>query len=426
MGYTAIEKIISNHTGKQVHAGELVIAHVDTVMAQDGNAPLAIKLLKEQLNATKTFNNEKVILVIDHCGPSPNEGASNLQQIMRDFAKEYGAKLYDAGEGISHVLLPEKGHAQPGKLIIGSDSHSVTYGAVNCAGTGMGSTDIATAMYTGKVWIRVPETICVNLTGRLPETVTAKDLALHLIRLIGVSGATYKCIEISGEGLSSLNMDQRFTICNMTIEMGAKCTLMPVDEICSDYLKERNIKSAESVWSDPDCSYDAVYTVDLSEIKPLLALPHDLTNIVSVDSVKKQVINMAFIGTCTNSRISDLEEAATILRNNNVSEDVRLIVTPGSRSIYLEALRKGYIDDFISAGAIVTPPGCGPCVGTHLGIPGDSDVVISTANRNFKGRMGNSKSSIILASPATVAASAILGRVASREEVEHELSGKGA
>ncbi|WP_268624242.1 3-isopropylmalate dehydratase large subunit [Paenibacillus alvei] len=422
MGLTAIEKIISNHAGKQVHAGDLVIASVDAVMAQDGNAPLAIKILKEELGASQTFDHKKVILVIDHCGPSPNEGASNLQQMMRDFSKEYGATLYDAGEGISHVLLPEQGHAQPGKLIVGSDSHSVTYGAVNCFGTGMGSTDIATAMYTGKVWMRVPETIKVALTGRLPDSVSAKDLALHLVRLIGVSGATYKCVEISGDGLTTLNMDNRFTICNMAIEMGAKCTLMPVDDICRQYLEERNDEVPDMVWSDPDCSYDGIFEVDLSKIEPLVALPHDLTKIVSIRSTIEQNINMAFIGTCTNSRISDLEEAANVLRSHKINPGVRLIITPGSRSTYLEAVRKGYVDVFITAGAIVTPPGCGPCVGTHLGIPGDSDVVISTANRNFKGRMGNPQSSIILASPATVAASAILGKVGSAEEVSRELT----
>lgn len=417
MGLTAVEKIISNHAGKDLKAGDLVIASIDAVMAQDGNAPLAIHLLKEELGAMKTFDSQKVILVIDHCGPSPNEGASRLQQMMRAFCKESGATLYEGGEGISHVLMPEKGHAKPGTLIIGSDSHTVTYGAVNCLGTGMGSTDIAVGMVSGKVWMRVPETIRIKLVNQLPEGTTAKDLILHLIRLIGVAGATYKCLQIEGGGLSSLNMDNRSTLCNMAIEMGAKCALMPVDSICRSYLEERMETVPDMVWSDDDCVYEEEYTVDLSKVEPLVALPHDLTKIVPTHSVNDQKIDMAFIGTCTNSRISDLAEAAEVLDGKKVDPSVRLIITPGSRQIYLEALRKGYVDIFITAGAIVTPPGCGPCVGTHLGIPGDSEIVISTANRNFKGRMGNPNSSIILASPASVAASAVLGRVASKKEV---------
>lgn len=422
MAQTAVEKIFSRHTKKPVNAGDLTIVSVDAVMAQDGNAPLAIKLLKENLNAKSTFDSSKVILVIDHCGPSPNEGASNLQKMMRTFCNDFGATLYDVGEGISHVLLPEQGHAQPGRIIIGSDSHSVTYGAVNCVGTGMGSTDIAVAMYTGKVWMKVPDTIRINLSGKLQNNATAKDLILKMISVVGVNGATYKCLEISGEGLSELNMDNRFTICNMAIEMGAKCALMPVDQTCKDYLNERNVFDAEEVWSDEGCNYEKVYNINLDEVLPMVVLPHDLTNIVPATQIKLQKIDMAFIGTCTNSRLSDLEEAALVLKDKKIHNKVRLIITPGTRKIYLEALQKGFIENFILAGAIVTPPGCGPCVGTHMGIPGDDEIVISTANRNFKGRMGNSNASIFLASPATVAASAIMGRIATFEEVSYEIA----
>ncbi|HEY7417745.1 MAG TPA: 3-isopropylmalate dehydratase large subunit [Ktedonobacteraceae bacterium] len=420
MPQTAVEKIISAHAETTVRAGDLAIVTVDLVMAQDGNAPLAIRTLREELHAQRIYEPEKVVLVIDHCGPSPDEGSANLQRLMRTFAMEYGATIYDAGEGISHVLLPELGYAQPGRLIVGSDSHSVTYGAVNCLGTGMGSTDIAVAMLTGKAWLRVPETIHVRLTGQLPPLATAKDLALRLVDTVGVDGATYQCLEIDGEGLATLNMDSRFTLCNMAIEMGAKCVLMPTDEICREYLCARPAPipepPPEAVWSDSNCRYVAEYFIDLSALAPLVALPHDLTRIVLAHEVAGQPIDIAFIGTCTNSRLSDLEQAADILRNRHVHEDVRLIVTPGSRSTYLAALRSGIMEVLVSAGAIVTPPGCGPCVGTHLGIPGDGEVVISTANRNFKGRMGNPNASIILASPATVAASAIKGHVTPWEE----------
>jgi 3-isopropylmalate/(R)-2-methylmalate dehydratase large subunit len=409
MAKTAVEKIIAAHAGHAVQAGDLTIASVDLVMATDGNAPLALRLLREELGAPVEFDGRHIVLVVDHCGPSPNEGAANLQQVMRRFARDAGARLYDAGEGISHVLLPEQGHALPGMLVIGSDSHTVTYGALNCLGTGMGSTDVAVAMYTRKVWLRVPETVRVELLGRLAPGVTAKDLALQLVARIGVGGATYKCLEIDGEGLASLTMDQRLTLCNMSVEMGAKCALMPVDEICRRYLGERAATAPAMVWSDPDCTYEAVHSVDLAAVEPLVALPHDLTHIVPMRDLGERRIDQAFIGTCTNSRLSDLEEAAAVLRGRRVHAQVRLIVTPGSRGVYREALRRGLIEVFLDAGAIVTPPGCGPCVGTHLGVPGDGEVVLSTANRNFQGRMGNPKASILLASPATVAASAIAG-----------------
>jgi 3-isopropylmalate/(R)-2-methylmalate dehydratase large subunit len=420
MGLTAIEKIISNKAGKTVKAGDITIASLDAVMAQDGNAPLAIRLLKEKYGTDQVFDPEKVILVIDHCGPAPNDGAANLQQIMRSFAKETGVKIYDSGEGVSHVLLPEKGHAKPGDFIIGSDSHTVTYGAVNCFGTGMGSTDICTGMYTGQAWVRVPETIRVNLIGELPKYATGKDIALELVRTIGVAGATYKCLEIAGEGLKTVDMDARFTISNMSIEMGGKCAIMPVDDICYKYLSERMDEVPEEVWSDEDAEYYAEYTIDLSKIEPLVALPHDLTRIVPVSEVEGLEINMLFLGTCTNGRIKDLEAAAKILKGKKVHPDIRLNITPGSRRVYKEAIELGFVEIFIDAGAVITPPGCGACVGTHLGIPGDNDNVLSTANRNFKGRMGNRNAFIYLGSPETLAATAVAGKLTSKLGLEKE------
>ncbi|MCK2212387.1 3-isopropylmalate dehydratase large subunit [Actinomadura sp. ATCC 31491] len=411
-GLTAVERILSRRVGREVRAGDLVVSPVDLVMAQDGNAPLAIRLLTEELHADTTFDADKVVLVIDHCGPSPNDGASNLQRMMRRFCEEQGARLFDIGSGISHVVLPEAGLAVPGTFVVGSDSHSVAYGALNCLGTGMGSTDIAAAMYSGKTWLRVPASYQVNLTGRLPADTAPKDLALELIRRVGVAGATYMCLEIGGPGLASLSVDARLTICSMAIEMGAKTALMPCDELVRDYLSSRSLPAGAPQWADSDASYEKTIDIDLSEVGPLVALPHDLTRIVPVDSLNLPV-QQAFVGTCTNSRLEDLRAAAGILRQRRIHPRVRMIVTPGSREVYLEALREGVIETFVQAGAVVTPPGCGPCVGTHMGIPADDETVISTANRNFRGRMGNRNASIVLGSPETVAASAVLGRVAS-------------
>jgi 3-isopropylmalate/(R)-2-methylmalate dehydratase large subunit len=386
-------------------------------MATDGNAPLAIRLLREELGADESFRAERVILVIDHCAPAPDEGSANLQAVMREFARQSGARLYEAGTGISHLVLPEKGEVGPGMLVVGSDSHTVTYGAVNCVGTGMGSTDTAVAIYTGRTWLRVPETIRVDLHGELAPGVSAKDLSLALVEVLGVAGATYKCLDIAGPALASLSMDQRFTLANMAVEMGAKCCLMPVDETCRVYVEERTGRSPEGVWSDEGCSYDRTVELDLGVVRPLVACPHDLTEMAPVDGLR-QPIDLAFIGTCTNGRLSDLQQAAAVLRGRHVHPDVRLVITPGSREVLLAALREGLIEVFVEAGAIMTPPGCGPCVGAHQGIPADGEVVVTSANRNFQGRMGNSKASIFVASPETVAASAVLGRLATAATLE--------
>ena len=412
---TGVEAIFSAHAGRSVRAGDFCTVDIDLVMATDGNGPLAIRILKEELGANTVFDPDRVVLVIDHCGPSPSEGAANLQKGMLDFAKHTGARIFAAGEGISHVLLPEQRLARPGMLVLGSDSHTVTYGAVNCVGLGMGSTDIAVAMRTGRAWVRVPETVRVDLTGRLRPGVLAKDVALHLVRLIGVDGATYCSLEIAGEGLAGLTMEGRLTIANMAIEAGAKCTLMPCDAVCQSFVGEA--AAVNAVLLPDDARFRVKYEVCLDDVETLVAPPHDLTRIDHIDGFTGTAIDMAFIGTCTNGRLEDLRAAARVLEGHKVAPGLRLIVTPGSRQIYLNALREGLIDIFIEAGAIVTPPGCGPCVGTHMGVPADGDVVISTANRNFKGRMGNARASVFLASPSVVAASAIAGAIAALQEV---------
>lgn len=386
-------------------------ADVDVVMATDGNAPLAIELLRRGFGVDDaSIDGSRIILVVDHCAPAPNAGAANMQALMREFAAASGARLYDAGTGISHVVLPERGDVGPGMLVVGSDSHTVTYGAVNCLGTGMGSTDIAVAMLTGRTWLRVPETIRVDVVGELSRKASAKDAALELVRLIGVDGATYACLEFAGDGLRGLSVEERFTFANLSIEMGAKCALMPVDEVCAAWLAERR-GPIDAVASDPSCDYAGVVQLRLGDIEPLVAAPHDLTNICGVGKAAGTSIDVAFIGTCTNGRISDLREAAAVLKGRTVAPGVQLIITPGSRDVLTLALHEGLMDTFVAAGAIVTPPGCGPCVGTHQGVPADGHSVITTANRNFRGRMGNRDASIYVASPATVALAAINGSI---------------
>lgn len=412
---TGVEAIFSAHAGRAVKTGEFCVVDVDLVMATDGNGPLAIRILKEELGVNNVFDPDRVVLVIDHCGPSPGEDAANLQKGMFAFARQTGARIFGPGEGVSHVLLPEQGFVRPGMLVLGSDSHTITYGAVNCVGLGMGSTDIAVAMRTGRAWVRLPETVRVELTGQLRPGVSGKDLALWLVKLLGVDGATYCSLEIAGEGLAGLSMDARLTVANMAAEAGAKCTLMPCDAVCRNFVGEPAAENAVRLPSD--ASFLARYEICLDEVERLVAPPHDLTRISAIDSFVGTAIDMAFIGTCTNGRLDDLRVAARVLKGRKVAPGLRLVVSPGSRDVYLHALREGLIDVFIEAGAIVTPPGCGPCVGTHMGIPADGDVVISTANRNFKGRMGNARASVFLASPSVVAASAIVGAIAASKEV---------
>lgn len=412
---TGVEAIFSAHAGRAVKAGDFCVVDVDLVMATDGNGPLAIRILKEELGANNVFDPDRVVLVIDHCGPSPGEGAANLQKGMFAFARQTGARIFGPGEGVSHVLLPEQRLVRPGMLVLGSDSHTISYGAVNCVGLGMGSTDIAVAMRTRRAWVRLPETVRVELTGQLRPGVSGKDLALWLVKLLGVDGATYCSLEIAGEGLAGLSMDARLTLANMAIEAGAKCTLMPCDAVCRSFVG--GAAAGNAVPLPSNARFLARYEICLDQVEPLLAPPHDLTRISAIDSFVGTAIDMAFIGTCTNGRLDDFRVAARVLKGRKVAPGLRLVVSPGSREVYLYALREGLIDIFIEAGAIVTPPGCGPCVGTHMGIPADGDVVISTANRNFKGRMGNARASVFLASPSVVAASAIVGAIAASKEV---------
>lgn len=415
MGQTIIEKILSSHSGKDVYAGDITIADVDLIMGQDGTSPLAIRAFYD-MNGEKVFDPEKIFMVIDHSAPSPNEGVSALHKLMREFAKKTGIKLYDIGEGVCHQLMPESGRVGPGKLVIGADSHTCTYGALNAFSTGVGSTDLAAAMISGKLWFKVPETIKIICSGRLPKGVYSKDLILYLIGDMTADGATYKSVEFVGEAISDLSIDARMTITNMAIEMGAKAGIMEADDKIFEWLKKYTSCTWNPVSADKDAKYIDVREYDVSNLEPQIAKPHRVDNVVGISEIEGLTIHQAVIGTCTNGRLKDLEIAASILKGRKIHHDVRFIVAPASKRIYIEAMNKGIIQTLVESGAAVVTPGCGPCVGTHNGVPSDGENVISTANRNFKGRMGNSNANIYLASPATVAASAVAGKITDPRE----------
>jgi 3-isopropylmalate/(R)-2-methylmalate dehydratase large subunit len=407
-GKTIAEKIFSAHSGSDAHAGDIVVADVDFVMGQDGTSPLAIAAL-ERMGVTQVFDPNKVALVMDHSSPSPLEGVSALHTVMREFGKRTGATVYDIGCGVCHQLIPENGHVVPGDLMVGCDSHTCTYGALNVFSTGVGSTDGAAAMASGKLWFKVPETMKVTFSGELQPGVFSKDLVLYLAGQLGADGATYKALEIGGPVIDALSVDARMTISNMAIEVGAKAGLMAADAKTLAWFEGRGERVPAPVAPDADAVYSEELTIDASPIGPQIAKPHSVDNVSPIDEVAGTPIAQGFLGTCTNGRLEDLGIAAGILKGRKVNPDVRFIVAPASRQILLDAIEAGYIQTLVEAGAALVTPGCGPCVGTHNGVPSDGENVISTANRNFKGRMGNSTAFIYLGSPATVAASVITG-----------------
>jgi 3-isopropylmalate/(R)-2-methylmalate dehydratase large subunit len=409
-GKTIAEKVLSAHAGTNARAGDIVVADVDFVMGQDGTSPLAIRAL-ERMGVEKVFDPERVALVIDHSSPSPLEGVSALHTMMREFGARTGAKVYDVGCGVCHQLVPEQGHVVPGDLVVGCDSHTCTYGAVNVFSTGVGSTDGAAAMASGKLWFRVPETMRFVLNGVLPPGVFSKDVILHLAGLIGADGATYMSVEFEGPVIDAMSVEARMTISNMAIEVGAKAGLMRADAKTLAWYDCRGLRTPAPVSPDADAVYAVTHTLDLSTLKPQVAKPHSVDNVSPIADVAGTPISQGFLGTCTNGRLEDLSIAAGILKGRKVHPDVRFIVAPASKQVYLDAMTAGHIQTLVEAGAAVVTPGCGPCVGTHNGVPSDGENVISTANRNFKGRMGNSNAFIYLGSPATVAASVIEGRI---------------
>ncbi|PNR92781.1 3-isopropylmalate dehydratase large subunit [Petrotoga sp. 9PWA.NaAc.5.4] len=407
---TITEKIFADHLGRSVESGEIVIVNVDFMMGQDGTSPLTIKTF-EEVGAKEVFDPTKIAMVIDHNAPSPSEKVSALHHLMRTFQKQQNINFYDIGEGICHQLMPEKGHVLPGQIVIGADSHTCTYGAINCFSTGVGSTDLAIAMASGKLWFKVPETIKIVLNGKLPFGVFSKDIALYIIKNLTSNGATYKAVEFEGQVVDDLSVEARFTISNMAVEMGAKVGLMKADEKTIEWVKKRADKEFKTYVSDPDAAYEKIYEFDINNLEPQIAKPHSVDNVSPISEVEGVPIQQGLLGTCTNGRLEDLKIAANILKNKKIHPNVRLVVAPASRSTLLEAMKEGVIQTLIESGATVVAPGCGPCVGTHNGVPSDGENVISTANRNFKGRMGNNKAFIYLASPATVAASCLEGKI---------------
>jgi 3-isopropylmalate/(R)-2-methylmalate dehydratase large subunit len=404
VGKTISEKILSAHSDLDARAGDLVVARLDYVMAQDGTAPLAVRSF-EGMGADSIGMAGRAAFCIDHSAPSPLRAVSQLHTVMREFAGKYGLELNDVGEGVCHQVMLDKGHALPGDLVIGADSHTCTYGAVNAFATGVGSTDLAAGLLSGSLWFRVPETMKITIEGKLPEGVFAKDIALMMVGDITADGATYMALEVGGPTVKELGLDGRLTISNLAVEMGAKAGLMEADEKTLAFLKGRSDRKPEPVVPDADATYQQERSYDVSGLVPQVAKPHTVDNVCPVDEVAGTPIAEGLIGTCTNGRLEDLRAAAAILKGKKVAPGVRLIVAPASREIMLHALREGLIEVFTECGGSVMCPGCASCVGTHQGIPSDGE------NRNFKGRMGNPEAFIYLASPATVAASCLAGEI---------------
>jgi 3-isopropylmalate/(R)-2-methylmalate dehydratase large subunit len=401
-----------------VWPGDLVEVSVDVVLANDITAPMAIRRF-EKLGVTRVFDRGRVVLVADHFTPNKDIQSAEQCRTLREFARAQGlAHHYDVGRmGIEHVLLPEQGLVAPGEVVVGADSHTCTYGALGALATGMGSTDVGVAMATGQVWLRVPETIRVLYHGELRPWVGGKDLILHTIGEIGVSGARYKAIEFAGPVVKGLSMDGRFTMANMAVEAGGKVGLFDVDDTTRRYLDGRVLRDYTAYSAAPDAAYSRVVEIEVSQIQPSVAFPHLPENVRPVREAVHIAIDQSVIGSCTNGRLDDLRVAADVLRGQRVHADVRCIVIPGTQQVYLDALREGLIEAFIEAGAVVSTPSCGPCLGGHLGVLAEGERAVSTTNRNFRGRMGHPESEVYLAGPAVAAASAVVGRIASPEEV---------
>ncbi len=417
MGMTMTQKVLAAHANmSKVEAGQLVAITLDMLLANDITAPVAINEFEK--TGKKVFNKDKLALVLDHFTPNKDIKAAEQCKFVRQFAKQHNiTHFYDVGEmGIEHALLPEKGLVVAGNTVIGADSHTCTYGALGAFSTGVGSTDLAAAMATGKMWLKVPHAICFNLRGQLNKYVSGKDIILHIIGMIGVDGALYKSMEFKGEGLASLTMDDRFCMANMAIEAGAKNGIFAVDGVTEEYIRARTETLFDVYTADADAFYDKTYDIDLGSIKPTIAFPHLPDNTKTIEEIKQDIkIDQVVIGSCTNGRISDLRMAADILVGKKVA--VRTLIFPATQAIYLQALEEGLIRIFINAGCAVSTPTCGPCLGGHCGILAGGERCVATTNRNFVGRMGHTESEVYLASPTIAAASAIAGKIASPYDV---------
>ncbi len=419
MGMTMTQKILAAHAGlSDVKAGQLIEADLDLVLGNDITSPVAINEMKK-FDTETVFDKDKIALVMDHFIPNKDIKSAENCKCCRDFACRHEISNYfDVGQmGIEHALLPEKGLVVAGDAVIGADSHTCTYGALGAFSTGVGSTDMAAGMVTGKAWFKVPSALKFELVGKPGGWVSGKDVILHIIGMIGVDGALYKSMEFTGEGIKNLTMDDRFTICNMAIEAGGKNGIFPVDDLAVQYMKEYSKRELTVYEADPDAEYDEVYTIDLSELKPTVAFPHLPENTKTIGSFGDITVDQSVIGSCTNGRIDDMRIAAKVMKGRKVAKNVRCIVIPATQEIYLQAMREGLLEIFIEAGAIVSTPTCGPCLGGYMGILAAGERCISTTNRNFVGRMGHVDSEVYLASPAIAAASAITGKISAPEEL---------
>ena len=419
MGMTMTQKILAAHAGlAEVKAGQLIEAELDLVLGNDITSPVAINEMKK-MNRQTVFDKDKIALVMDHFIPNKDIKSAENCKCCREFACRHEISNYfDVGDmGIEHALLPEKGLVVAGDAVIGADSHTCTYGALGAFSTGVGSTDMAAGMVTGKAWFKVPSAIRFELVGKPSKWVSGKDVILHIIGMIGVDGALYRSMEFTGEGIKNLSMDDRFTICNMAIEAGGKNGIFPVDETALQYMKEHSKREFTVYEADEDAEYDETYVIDLSRLKPTVSFPHLPSNTRTIDQVGEVKIDQAVIGSCTNGRIDDIRAAAEILKGKKVAKGVRCIVIPATQAIYLQAMREGLLEIFIEAGAVVSTPTCGPCLGGYMGILAAGERCISTTNRNFVGRMGHVDSEVYLASPAVAAASAVTGRISAPAEL---------
>ena len=416
MGKTLAEKILSQKSGSDARSGDIVISQVDLAFAQDTTGPLTIRQF-QACGFDHLANPEKTALFIDHAAPSPNKELATDHMLLRRFAQETGCLISDVGGGVCHQIVAES-LAKPGDVIVGADSHTVTAGALGAFATGMGSSDVAIAFGLGKTWFRVPESIKIVVSGRLAAGVGAKDLILHLIGKIGADGATYKALEFSGDGLESMTMSQRLTVANMTVEAGAKVGLFPADRTTQDYLSSQGRGNHyQPLFADSDASYERTINIDLAALEPAVAKPHNVDNIATARELKGTKIQQVFIGTCTNGRLEDIAIVAKMLKGKKRHPEIRLIVAPASPQVLLAAIRAGYIQTLVEAEAIILPPGCGACLGLHQGVLASGEACLSTANRNFKGRMGSPEAFIYLASPATAAATALTGEITDPREV---------
>lgn len=415
MGKTFVENVLSKKSGKKVTTGDIVEVQPDLCMSHD-NAGLVIKKFNE-IGTKKVWDPEKILIILDHRAPAESVKTANEHKLIREFVSLQGIRnFFEIGEGICHQIVVEKLYILPGQIAVGTDSHTTSYGSIGAFSTGIGATEMSAVWATGKIWLRVPESYKISVNGKPSKGVFPKDIILSIIGDIGCDGAIYKSIEFYGDTIENMSISGRFVLSNLSMEMGAKCAIVTFDRLTEEYIREKGVFTFESVFADTNADYEKTFEYDISNLEPQVAFPHSVDNVKPVGEAKGISVNQVFIGSCTNGRIQDLEVAAKILKNENIHKDIRLIIGPASRNIYSLAMKRGLLDTFLKAGAVIINPGCGPCLGAHQGIIGDGEIAVTTTNRNFRGRMGSTKGEVYLVSPATAAATAIKGKITDPRE----------